>query len=48
MRLDTANRLVEAIAMYEAIGFRRRSPYQNYPDRLMPYLVFMEMPLTVD
>jgi GNAT superfamily N-acetyltransferase len=48
MRLDTADRLVEAIAMYEAIGFKRRLPYQSYPDRLMPYLVFMEMPLAVD
>ena len=36
MRLDTANLLVEAIGMYESIGFRHRSPYQTYPSKLMP------------
>jgi GNAT superfamily N-acetyltransferase len=46
MRLDTGNLLTEAIAMYESIGFRRCAPYQQYPEKLMPYIVFMEMPLT--
>ena len=45
MRLDTANLLVEAIGLYESVGFRHRSPYQTYPPKLMPYIVFMEMPL---
>jgi ribosomal protein S18 acetylase RimI-like enzyme len=48
MRLDTANRLTEAIAMYESLGFRRCAPYKHYPERLMPYLVFMERPLAAD
>ena len=46
MRLDTGNLLAEAIAMYESIGFRRCAPYQQYPEKLMPYIVFMELPLT--
>ena len=45
IRLDTANLLTEAIAMYESFGFRRCAPYKHYPERLMPYLVFMERPL---
>jgi ribosomal protein S18 acetylase RimI-like enzyme len=45
MRLDTAHLLTEAIAMYESMGFARIAPYQAYPDRLTPYLVFMERPL---
>jgi GNAT superfamily N-acetyltransferase len=45
MRLDTAGLLTEAIALYESLGFRRCAPYKRYPDRLMPYLVFMERPL---
>jgi GNAT superfamily N-acetyltransferase len=45
MQLDTGNRLTEAISMYESMGFKHISPYQEYPARLMPYLVFMEKPL---
>lgn len=45
MRLDTGNRLTEAISLYESMGFRRVEPYKEYPERLMPYLVFMEKPL---
>jgi GNAT superfamily N-acetyltransferase len=48
MRLDTANLLTEAIAMYESLGFRRCRPYKHYPERLMPYLVFMERPLDAE
>jgi len=35
MRLDTANLMTEAIAMYESIGFRPCAPYKQYPERLM-------------
>ena len=45
MQLDTGNRLTEAISMYESMGFKHIKPYQEYPERLMPYLVFMEKPL---
>ena len=45
MQLDTGNRLTEAISMYESMGFRRIDPYHEYPERLMPYLVFMEKAL---
>jgi GNAT superfamily N-acetyltransferase len=45
MRLDTAHLLKEAITMYGAMGFTRIPPYLDYPDRLMPYLVFMERAL---
>jgi len=45
MRLDTGNLLTEAIEMYKSIGFRLCAPYHQYPEPLMPYLVFMEVPL---
>ena len=45
MRLDTADRLTEAIAMYDSMGFTRIAPYRRYPERLMPHLVFMEKAL---
>jgi ribosomal protein S18 acetylase RimI-like enzyme len=45
MRLDTANRLNEALAMYKSFGFEICKPYRNYPEELMPYLVFMELRL---
>jgi GNAT superfamily N-acetyltransferase len=48
VRLDTGNLLKEAITMYESIGFRRCAPHHIYPTELMPYLVFMELPLTRD
>ena len=41
MKLDTGHRLTEAISMYESMGFEHIEPYQDYPQRLMPYLVFM-------
>lgn len=46
MQLDTGNRLTEAISMYETMGFEHIPPYHEYPKRLMPYLVFMEKPLS--
>jgi len=42
MRLDTGHLMQEAIAMYQAAGFEPIAPYLTYPDRLMPYLIFME------
>jgi GNAT superfamily N-acetyltransferase len=46
MRLDTGSRLTEAIEMYRSFGFRVCAPYRQYPEELMPYLVFLELPLT--
>jgi ribosomal protein S18 acetylase RimI-like enzyme len=45
MRLDTAAQMSEAVALYEAMGFRRCAPYIDYPARLMPHMVFMELVL---
>ncbi len=47
MRLDTGNLLKEAISLYHSIGFRDCPPYRQYPEKLMPYLVFMALPLTI-
>ncbi len=45
MRLDTGSRLKEAITMYQSLGFRECPPYHEYPDKLMPHFVFMELQL---
>jgi GNAT superfamily N-acetyltransferase len=45
MRLDTGSLMKEAITMYQSFGFKECSPYYEYPEKLMPYLVFMELPL---
>jgi ribosomal protein S18 acetylase RimI-like enzyme len=45
MRLDTGNRLTEAIALYRKLGFTDCAPYLEYPEKLLPHLVFMELPL---
>ncbi|MCG6856833.1 MAG: GNAT family N-acetyltransferase [Salaquimonas sp.] len=45
MRLDTANLLHEAIALYRSIGFVECAPYITYPENIMPYIMFMEMRL---
>ena len=45
MRLDTGNLMKEAITMYQSFGFEECSPYYEYPEKLMPYFVFMELPL---
>lgn len=42
MQLDTGNRLTEAITMYSSMGFEACPPYSTYPEKLMPFLVFME------
>jgi GNAT superfamily N-acetyltransferase len=46
MRLDTGSIMTEAITMYRSFGFKECSAYYEYPEKLMPYLVFMELPLT--
>jgi ribosomal protein S18 acetylase RimI-like enzyme len=45
MRLDTAQRMVEAVALYRALGFRDCAPYRDYPPDLAPQMLFMELPL---
>ena len=45
IRLDTGNLFTEAIAMYKSIGFRNCPPHRHYPERLLPHLVFLELPL---
>ena len=37
----------EAITMYRSFGFRECSPYYDYPEKRMPYFVFMDLPLVV-
>ncbi len=45
IRLDTANRLVEAIGLYRSLGFKDCAPYLSYPEKLLPYMLFMELSL---
>ena len=45
MRLDTGVVMNEALAMYASLGFTRCAPYYDYPAKLLPYLVFMEIQL---
>lgn len=42
MQLDTGTRFTEAIALYSRMGFERCPPYLTYPEKLMPFLVFMQ------
>lgn len=42
MRLDTASLLTEAIALYGSLGFTPCPPYHDYPEKLMPHILFME------
>ena len=45
MRLDTSVRQLEAIRLYERLGFTRIGPYYELPDELADWLVFMELSL---
>lgn len=45
MRLDTSIRQVEAIKLYEKLGFKRIKPYYQLPERLENWLIFMELTL---
>jgi putative acetyltransferase len=42
IRLDTLATMVEAISLYESLGFRRTTPYYHNPS---PLAVFMELTL---
>ena len=45
MKLDTGVLMNEAIAMYRSLGFGECAAYIDYPARLKPYLVFLELRL---
>ncbi|MFN8831179.1 MAG: GNAT family N-acetyltransferase [Labrys sp. (in: a-proteobacteria)] len=45
MRLDTARKLHEAIALYTSLGFRQIAPYNDYPPELMEHIIFLERAL---
>ena len=47
MKLDGGKRLKEAFALYQSLGFSECPPYYAYPEALMPYFVFMNLPLVV-
>jgi putative acetyltransferase len=42
MRLDTLDRLIEAMVLYESTGFRPREPYYDNP---LPGVIYWEMEL---
>ena len=46
MKLDTAQGMTEAIAMYRALGFSPCAAYIDYPERMKPLILFMSRPLT--
>lgn len=45
MKLDTGNLMTEAITMYRSLGFTDCAAYGGYPEKLLPYFVFMQRPL---
>ena len=45
MMLDTSFRQMEAIKLYESIGFRKIEPYYQLPKKLESWLVFMQLEL---
>jgi GNAT superfamily N-acetyltransferase len=45
MKLDTGNLMQEATALYRSLGFSECAAYIDYPAKLMPYFVFMELRL---
>jgi GNAT superfamily N-acetyltransferase len=46
MRLNAVNLLTDAIALYRSIGFRDGPANNDYPDDFLPYIVFLELPLS--
>lgn len=46
MRLDTSFRQIEALRLYQRLGFQSIQPYYELPDELRNWLVFMELVLT--
>jgi GNAT superfamily N-acetyltransferase len=46
MRLDTGILFHEAIKLYRSLGFVDCEPYNEYPEQLRPFMVYMEKPLT--
>lgn len=43
--LDTSIALTGAQALYRAMDFKERGPYQPIPEHMLPYLKFYELPL---
>ena len=43
--LDTSIALTGAQALYRAMDFKERGPYQPIPEQMLPYLKFYELPL---
>jgi GNAT superfamily N-acetyltransferase len=46
MRLDTGILFHEALKLYRSLGFVECEPYNEYPEQLRPFIVYMEKPLT--
>lgn len=45
MKLDTSFRQIEAINLYQSLGFKKCKPYYDLPIHLKNWLVFMEFSL---
>jgi ribosomal protein S18 acetylase RimI-like enzyme len=45
IRLDTARPLTGAIALYQSLGFKERSPYHNLTPQMDHFIVYFERPL---
>jgi putative acetyltransferase len=41
MKLNTGVRQIEALKLYESLGFKRTAPYYTMPEKLQEWLVFM-------